>query len=190
MVPYSMQHFILTGHARYVAIILLQSSITTNIVTFSQCILLCSLEINNQHHSLDMNSIPPKSFPPGRTYSVTIVVVITIMHKLTPRVMLWLTCTNILWQYVVTNIVVVVDVVCYCCRRHCIRDRHLLFDILVTKALPKSAKSSTCDRFWPVALVISSAAPSVNPNRFNIAFAAVVAAILVTITFSFSTCVS
>ena len=120
MVPYSMQHFILTGHARYVAIILLQSSITTNIVTFSQCILLCSLEINNRHHSLDMNSIPPKSFPPGRTYSVTIVVVITIMHKLTPRVMLWLTCTNILWQYVVTNIVVVVDVVCYCCRRYVI----------------------------------------------------------------------
>jgi hypothetical protein len=76
-------------------VLLLQSSITTNIVTFSQCILLCSLDINNQHHSLDMNSIP--LFPPERTYSVTIVVVITIMHKLTPRVMLWLTCTNILW---------------------------------------------------------------------------------------------
>ena len=33
------------------------------------------------------------------------------MHKLTPRVMLWLTCTNILREYIVTDIVVVVDVV-------------------------------------------------------------------------------
>ena len=123
MVPYSMQHFITTwllllpylqrsSRARYVVIFVLKSSTTTNIVTFSQCILLCRLEINNRHHSLDMNIIPPKSFPPGQTYSVTIVVVVTVMHNLTPRVMLWLTCTNILWEYVVTNIVVVIDVVC------------------------------------------------------------------------------
>ena len=138
MVPYSMQHFITTwllllpylqrsGRARYVVIFILQSSTTTNIVTFSQCILLCSLEINNRHHSLDMNSIPPKSFPPGRTYSVTIVVVVTIMHKLTPRVMLWLTCTNILWEYVVTNIVVVVDVVC------------IVFVVMSLHSIPTSA---------------------------------------------------
>ena len=107
MVPYSMQNFITTwwlllpylqrsGRARYVVIFVLQSSTTTNIVTFSQCILLCSLEIATTHYRSSFNWY--------------IVVVVTIMHKLTPRVMLWLTCTNILWEYVVTNIVVVVDV--------------------------------------------------------------------------------
>jgi len=62
------------------------------------CILLCSLEIATTHYQLSFNWY--------------IAVVVTIMHKLTPRVMLWLTCTNILWEYVVTNIVVVVDAVC------------------------------------------------------------------------------
>jgi len=60
------------------------------------CILLCSLGIATTHYRSSFNWY--------------IVVVVTIMHKLTPRVMLWLTCTNILWEYVVTNIVVVVDV--------------------------------------------------------------------------------
>jgi len=62
------------------------------------CILLCSLGIATNHYRSSFNWY--------------IVVVVTIMHKITPRVMLWLTCTNILWEYVVTNIVVVLDVVC------------------------------------------------------------------------------
>ena len=53
------------------------------------CILLCSLGIATTHYRSSFNWY--------------IVVVVTIMHKLTPRVMLWLTCTNILWEYVVTN---------------------------------------------------------------------------------------
>ena len=61
------------------------------------CILLCSLEIATTHSRSSFNWY--------------IAVVVTIMHKLTPRVMLWLTCTNILWEYVVTNIIVI-DVVC------------------------------------------------------------------------------
>ena len=61
------------------------------------CILLCSLEIATTHYRSSFNW--------------NIAVVVTIMHKLTPRVMLWLTCTNILWEYVVTNIIVI-DVVC------------------------------------------------------------------------------
>ena len=63
------------------------------------CILLCSLEIATTLYHLSFNWY--------------IAVVVTIMHKLTPWVVLWLTCTNILWEYVVTNIVVVVvDAVC------------------------------------------------------------------------------
>jgi len=62
------------------------------------CILLCSLEIATTHYRSSFNWY--------------IAVVVTIMHKLTPRVMLCLTCTNILWEYVVTNIVVVIDVLC------------------------------------------------------------------------------
>ena len=48
----------------------------------------------NRHHSLDINSSPPKTGIPGRTHSVSIVIVVTIMHEHAP--MLWLTCTIIL----------------------------------------------------------------------------------------------
>jgi len=111
MVPYLMQHCITTwllllpylqrsGHARYVVIFVLQSSTTTNIVTFSHvycCVVWKSPPLITHYRS---------------SFNWYIVVVVTIIHKLTPRVMLWLTCTNILWEYVVTNIVVVIDVVC------------------------------------------------------------------------------
>ena len=113
MVPYSMQHFITpwlpslllpylqrSGHARCVVC---RHNRFTILHHYKQrhilsCILLCSLEIATTHY--------------WSSFNWYIAVVVTIMHKLTPRVMLWLTCTNILWEYVVTNIVVVIDVVC------------------------------------------------------------------------------